>query len=177
MKGISKVILINFVLLFSLSCVSQTNYLTFSEYVGIEINGIPFSNISNTKGDQNAMNTLFNRNFQYESLIMPDYYKKFKDNDLNIQFLKASNEAGFDYELDMLMILSSNVNVEIKGHSFKLGDSAADLQNYFLKNQSSGDFVFQINPKANTFFGRSENFFLVQIKNNVITGIVFVIND
>ena len=40
MKKISKIILINFLFLFSLSCVSQTNYLTFSEYVGIKINGI-----------------------------------------------------------------------------------------------------------------------------------------
>ncbi len=177
MKKISKIILINFLLLFSLSCVSQTNYLTFSEYVGIKINGISISNISNTQGDQNAMNTLFNRNFQYESLTIPDYYKKFKDNDLNIQFLKDSNNSAYGYQLDMLMILSSNVNIEIKGHSFKLGDSAADLQNFFLKNPSSGDFVFQINPNGNTFFGRSENFFLVQIKNNIITKIKFVIND
>lgn len=177
MKKKSKIILINFLFLFSLSCISQTNDLTFSEYLGIKINGISLLNINNTKGDQNALNSLFNRNFQYESLTIPDSYKKFKDNDLNIQFLKDSNESGFDYELDMLMILSSNVNVEIKGHSFKLGDSATKLQNYFSKNPSSGDFVFQINSNSNTFFGRSENFFHIQIKNNVITGIVFVVKD
>ena len=178
MKKISKIILINILSLFSLSCVSQnSNYLTYDEYVGIKINGISLLNISSTKGDQNTMNTLFNRNFNYESLTIPDYYKKFTDSDLNIQFLKASNELGIDYELDMLMILSSSVTVEIKGHSFKLGDSGTDLQNYFSKNPTSGDFVFEINPNNNVFFGRSENFFLVKIKNNVITEIVFVIND
>lgn len=178
MKNILKIIIINITLLFSISCASQnSNYLTYDEYTGIKINGISLLNISSTKGDQNAMNTLFNRKFQYESLTIPDYYKRITDTDLNIQFLKASNELGIDYELDYLKILSSNVTIEIKGHSFKLGDSGTDLQNYFLKNPNSGDFVFEINPNNNIVFGTSENYFFIEIKNNVITSIMFVIND
>ncbi|MBF4471963.1 hypothetical protein [Flavobacterium sp. HJJ] len=175
MEKISKIILINFLFLFSLSCASQnSNYLTYNEYVGIKINGISLLDIYNTRGNKKAVNALFNRNFNYESLTLPDLYKNFKDKGLYIQFLKSSIEC--DYELDNLMILSSNETVEIKGHKFKLGDSVIKLQKYFFKNSKSGDFIFEINPSNNIFFSTMENFFLIVIENNVITKIQYFIN-
>ncbi len=177
MKKNSKIILINFLLLFSLSCASQnSNYLTYDEYTGIKINGISLLNINNTKGDQSAMNHLFNKNFNYESSTMPEYERTITDSDLSILFIKHSNGLGFDYELVALNVLSSSIIVELKGYSFKKGDSAVNLQSYFIKNQKSGDFLFTINPNNNSF-GSYENYFLVKVNNNVITGISFFIND
>lgn len=123
------------------------------------------------------MNNLFGRNFKYESLTTPDYYKKFTDNDLNIQFLKASNELGIDYELDNLNILSSSITIEINGHIFKIGDSSTILNANFEDNINSGDFIFEINSNSNSFFGRLDNYVIIEIKNDIITNIKFTVNE
>lgn len=163
---------------FTLSCVSQnSNYMTYNEYVGIKINGKSLLEINTTKGDKIKMNILFGKNFTYKSLTVPDLYNNFIDKDLDIQFLKASNEPTINYELDMLRVLSSSVIVEIKGLKFKIGDPVSMLQTKFFKNTTSGNFIFEINQNSKIFFGRSENFFLVEIKNNLISAFTLVIVD
>ncbi len=88
---------------FTLSCVSQnSNYMTYNEYVGIKINGKSLLEINTTKGDKIKMNTLFGKNFTYKSLTVPDLYNNFIDKDLDIQFLKASNEPTINYELEFM---------------------------------------------------------------------------
>lgn len=165
-------------LLCTLCCVSQNrNYMTHNDYVGIKINGKSLLSINDTKGVKNTMNTLFGKNFTYKSLTIPDLYNNFIDKDLDIQFLKASNEPHINYELDMLKILSSRVIVEIKATKFKIGDSVSILLSKFKRDATSGSFIFEIGPKSKIFFTRHENFFLVEIKNNIISGIALVIVD
>lgn len=178
MKNILKNIFIILLFFFTLGCASQNrNYVTYNEYAGIKINGKSLLEINTTKGDRIKMNTLFGKNFTYKSLTVPDLYNNFIDKDLDIQFLKASNEPTINYELDLLRVLSSSVIVEIKGITFKIGDPVSILQSKFLKHSTSGNFIFEINQNSNTFFGRSENFFLVEIKNNLISDITLLVLD
>ncbi|MFD0989788.1 hypothetical protein ACFQ1R_06755 [Mariniflexile jejuense] len=163
---------IQLLFLFSLSCTSQTfNLLTYQEYVNIKIDGVTFLNINNTNADITQMNSIFNRTFGYEVIEIPDSYKRFSKDGLNITFLKSSQGTNQNYEIAEIEVISPDISVEIKGVLFKVGDTVSVLGSNFVTNSESGDIIIKINPNSNTFFTPEENYVLVELTNSIITKI------
>lgn len=103
----------------------KINLLTESQYTNIYINGVKWSNISNTKGDVSKMKTLMKMNFEKEVETEPNdiVYLSNSTNGISFHFELNNPNNQADYILYGFEIKNSQVNFEILGKTVKVGDS------------------------------------------------------
>lgn len=156
MKTKYRVIHFFIVFLSLVGCVhSQTNpnYLSYDEYAGIEINGVPLSSINSSQGEQNEFLSLFQINFASEELLFPDPYREYSSSDMVISF--ETNNSGI-FEISSLEINSSNIQIKIGDNTFRIGDISNVLQAENINN--SGSIIYKISPESDEFLLTNESY-------------------
>ncbi|MFS4456723.1 hypothetical protein [Maribacter sp. 2304DJ31-5] len=138
-----KNIILTITILFAtISCKSQLNNLNDTElFDGIRFNNVTLSQIMKSKGKLNQMKILFGNDIQEKSNDTAPFLAKFLWND-NISFgYEDETDSGNNYDLTYIRIRSSNVIVNVKGLSIKIGDDKNKFGN-LLFNSSDSSYNF-----------------------------------
>ncbi|MFS4456716.1 hypothetical protein [Maribacter sp. 2304DJ31-5] len=138
-----KNIILTIIILFAtISCKSQLNNLNDTElFDGIRFNNVTLSQIMKSKGKLNQMKILFGNNIVEEANDTGPYIGKELSNNNIVFSFEDETDSGNNYDLTYIDILNSNVIVNVKGLSIKIGDDKNKFGN-LLFNPSDSSYNF-----------------------------------
>lgn len=118
--------------IFSFSVNAQMNNLSQSEYLNVKFDGVRVADISNTKGNVDEMQNLFNNNLTIERGYSDaiEHWIKFSTNSICVEFYNGVEENSvITYSLASIEIENTQSNLLIKGRTIKIGDNQSLLSN------------------------------------------------
>ena len=114
------------------------NILTKAEYINIKINGINWTQITDTKGNISKMKVLFGDNMTIKTGTEPGNMISFWND--NLGFYLHFEQNGPDYALNSFIISNKNSNFTILGKTVTIGSDISELGDVKIDEDSEISF-------------------------------------
>ena len=133
-----KIILTIIVLLTVISCRAQLNNINNDEFgKSIKFNNISLGDIMIASGDLTIMRSYFGNSIQETSNNTGLYIGKELSNSNIVMGFEDETDTGNNYDLTDVVVLNSNVIVNVKGLSIRIGDDKSKFGNYLFNSTDS----------------------------------------
>ncbi|WP_298955208.1 hypothetical protein [uncultured Nonlabens sp.] len=114
------------IIVFSTSCISQTNDLSVLQYQNIKFDGNLITDIIDTRGSLTQLNQYFNESFNHSTYNEPSYTVIYNTISVELTFKdgeRDSNNLISDYQLTNLKLKDSSKSLFINGIALSVGDN------------------------------------------------------
>ncbi len=124
-----KILLIILAILIHQTSNAQLNKIGNNEFAKIKFQGKSISEIAKTNGEKNKVDALFGSFFSEKNYSLPVLGREYWNDDLFIRFENDSGQ-GSNYSLAYVKVKNSNIEVEVNGVIYKIGDDISKFNNF-----------------------------------------------